>query len=157
MSDRERLAAARAILERLAAFNHEDSTLPDENLGAVIRDAEHWLEVVDTAGLRAPEGPTAHSGIQDPDLVRLVSRFAAAMEERLAFNDRHRGKYGWEEMSPRQLLQRAEQELGELRRAVERNLDALDVAREAADVGNFCAMVATVYEASRLSVPEEAP
>lgn len=80
------------------------------------------------------------------DETLLVERFAAAMTERLAFNERQRRKSGWEWMTPKQLLHRAEQELGELRRAVESESHAIDVAREAADVGNFCAMLATVYE-----------
>src|SRR5258706_16068376 len=74
-------------------------------------------------------------GAHMSDEAQLVERFATAMTERLAFNERQRRKSGWEWMTPKQLLRRAEQELGELRRAVESDANASAVAREAADVG----------------------
>jgi NTP pyrophosphatase (non-canonical NTP hydrolase) len=67
---------------------------------------------------------------------QLVRRFAEAMAERLRYN-RGRGKSGWEYMTAKQLLHRAEQELGELRRAVENEADALEIAEFKADVVEY--------------------
>ena len=74
--------------------------------------------------------------------VLIVGNFAAAMAERLDANSHKRG---WEQMSPKALLVRAEQELGELRRALERGESDLRVRFEAADVGNFLGMLVEVY------------
>jgi NTP pyrophosphatase (non-canonical NTP hydrolase) len=74
--------------------------------------------------------------------LRLVTRFADAMAERLEANAH---KSGWERMSVTALLVRAEQELGELRRAVERGEGFGRIRGEAADVGNFLGMLVAVY------------
>lgn len=75
--------------------------------------------------------------------VRLVTRFADDMAERLEANDH---KSGWESMSPARCLLRLEQEVGELRRALHNNESSARIRQEAADVGNFAAMVAATYE-----------
>lgn len=69
---------------------------------------------------------------------RLVTRFADDMAREL---DDNSWKDGWEEMSVKRLLVRAEQELGELRRAIEAGKSFEDIRSEAADVGNFLAML----------------
>jgi len=74
--------------------------------------------------------------------IRLVPWFADAMAERLDANSH---KHGWRDMTPRRLLRRLRQELGELARALARDpVDATTVTREAADVANFAAMIADV-------------
>ena len=65
------------------------------------------------------------------------------MEEKLEMNS-HKG--GWDGMTPGELLRRIKQEVGELTRAIEKNRSALDVAREAADVANFCRMLADLAQ-----------
>lgn len=69
---------------------------------------------------------------------RLVTRFADDMAREL---DTNSYKDGWDSMSVRRLLVRAEQEMGELRRAIEQDKPFEDVRSEAADVGNFLAML----------------
>lgn len=73
---------------------------------------------------------------------RLVTKFADDMLRELEENAHKRG---WQDMSLRQLLQRAEQEMGELRRAVESNdgteSSFQEIRTEAADVGNFLGML----------------
>lgn len=129
---------------------------PPESLRHVVEaylsDKPHWPSGDSTRAIiwaaieRAwHAGLPGTSGEPAPER-ELVQRFSVAMAERLRFNRNMRGKSGWEWMTPKQLLHRAEQELGELRRAVESEAPALDVVHEAADVGNFCAMLATVYE-----------
>lgn len=73
---------------------------------------------------------------------RLLGDFAAAMGERL---DENSHKSGWWRESPRWLLHRLKQELGELERAIKRHESPERIRHEAADVGNFAAMVADVY------------
>src|SRR5882724_13192486 len=75
--------------------------------------------------------------------LRLVTRYADAMAERLEANAH---KSGWWHMSVKRLLVRAEQELGELRRAIEADEPYGRIASEAADVGNFLAMLVAVRE-----------
>lgn len=71
-------------------------------------------------------------------ITRLVTRFADDMARELDANPHKRG---WHGMSVRQCLARAEQEMSELRRAIESG-EPFDVVRsEAADVGNFLAML----------------
>jgi NTP pyrophosphatase (non-canonical NTP hydrolase) len=69
---------------------------------------------------------------------RLVTRFADDMARELDANDH---KQGWDSLSVRQCLRRAEQEMGELRRAIEAGRSFKDIRSEAADVGNFLAML----------------
>lgn len=69
-----------------------------------------------------------------------VVRFAVLMEEILEEND---WKGGWDRMTQGQLLQRAGQELKELRRALKKKgEDRKHICDEAADVANFCMMIA---------------
>ena len=69
-----------------------------------------------------------------------VATFAQAMEEKLREND-HKG--GWEDCTMQYLSMRLTQEREELRKAVERG-NPEEVLREAADVANFCMMIAEV-------------
>lgn len=73
---------------------------------------------------------------------RLVTRFADDMAREYEANGH---KTGWWNLSPRQCLGRAEQELGELRRALEKGAPFEAVRGEAADVGNFLAMLVWNY------------
>lgn len=73
-----------------------------------------------------------------------VATFAQAMEEKLREND-HKG--GWRACDMQYLSMRLTQEREELRRAVERG-DSEEVLREAADVANFCMMIADNIQAS---------
>ena len=73
----------------------------------------------------------------------LPSAMAAAMQQEL---DRNAHKAGWDRMLPGELLRRLKQEMGELDRAVKRGADAAVVWSVAADVSNFAAMLADVYE-----------
>lgn len=75
---------------------------------------------------------------------QLIAQFSVAMAERLDANSH---KSGWESMRPRRLLVRLEQEVGELRRALERGESSERVTHEAADVGNFAAMLSENYRA----------
>jgi NTP pyrophosphatase (non-canonical NTP hydrolase) len=72
--------------------------------------------------------------------ITLVPKFAAVMAERIQANSH---KSGWDGMSLRQLLHRLEQEIGELRYAID-NEQAYPhrIIAEAADVANFAAMIA---------------
>jgi len=74
--------------------------------------------------------------------IRVVTKYADAIAERLEANDH---KSGWWNMTPRALLKRAEQEMGELRRAIEKGESAERITQEAADVGNFLAFLREVY------------
>jgi len=68
--------------------------------------------------------------------------FAALMEKTLRSND-HKG--GWDAMSVRWLQGRLHLEVAELDLAIKglsRGVRPQDVAREAADVANFCMMIA---------------
>ena len=67
-----------------------------------------------------------------------VVTFAQAMEEKLQEND-HKG--GWHGCTMQYLSMRLTQEREELRKAVERG-NPEEVLREAADVANFCMMIA---------------
>lgn len=69
---------------------------------------------------------------------RLISRFADDMAREMDANSH---KHGWDSMGTRRLLVRAEQEMGELRRAIEKGKSFEDIRSEAADVGNFLAML----------------
>jgi NTP pyrophosphatase (non-canonical NTP hydrolase) len=66
--------------------------------------------------------------------------FAQEMERKLQENDY---KSHWSGCSPKWLLNRLRQETSELERAIAKG-DAKDIAREAADVGNFAMMIADV-------------
>lgn len=71
-----------------------------------------------------------------------VAWFAEAMEEQLVANDH---KSGWDDLSLPRLLQRLEQEAGELRRAIAASPGKNSTQRiiqEAADVANFALMIA---------------
>jgi NTP pyrophosphatase (non-canonical NTP hydrolase) len=74
---------------------------------------------------------------QAGDVVVLL-RFAGVMHQKL-YENRH--KNHWSTVSAKWLLNRARQELRELARALEAG-DAREIAREAADVANFCMMIA---------------
>ena len=74
-------------------------------------------------------------------MIRLVTKYADDMARELEAND---FKSGWWNLSPRQCLQRAEQELAELRRALEKEESFERIRSEAADVGNFLAMLVWV-------------
>jgi hypothetical protein len=86
-----------------------------------------------------------------------VDSFADAMEERLRAND-HKG--GWDNCTPRWLLQCLRSEVEELHEALELpcprcgnktrgNHAAREVMREAADIANFAMMIADVRGALR--------
>lgn len=73
----------------------------------------------------------------------LIAMFGEAMRERLVANN---WKGGWSSMTPKQILRRVEQEVRELRRAVEERTVKPEthkrrVIKEAADVGNFLAFL----------------
>jgi NTP pyrophosphatase (non-canonical NTP hydrolase) len=67
-----------------------------------------------------------------------VMAFAQAMEERLAEHD---SRPGWENAPYWFLLSRLIEEIGELAIAM-RGATSMSVLREAADVANFCMMIA---------------
>lgn len=69
-----------------------------------------------------------------------VQRFAEQMEAKLREND-HKGSCGWQSCSRGYLLRRLATEIRELR-AVVKSGKADQVAAEAADVANFCMMLA---------------
>ncbi len=74
----------------------------------------------------------------------LVQTLAAAMQSKLAKN---RGKRHWQDATPAYLIERLRQEVDELEQAIggyleEGSADEDDVWNEAADVGNFAAMLA---------------
>lgn len=73
-----------------------------------------------------------------------VQWFATEMEKQLKAND-HKG--GWKDCDPWDLLNRADEELMELRDAVfkgEHGGGADRIIHEAADVANFCMMIADI-------------
>jgi NTP pyrophosphatase (non-canonical NTP hydrolase) len=70
--------------------------------------------------------------------VRVVTKFADDMAREMVANSH---KDGWERMTPRQLLQRAKQEMGELERAMNADEPLSSIRSEAGDVGNFLAML----------------
>lgn len=77
--------------------------------------------------------------------IQHVLEFARDMELKLAAN-RHKGdRAGWLQMDPWDLLRRLRDEVTELEIEMERCHSADEVAREAADVGNFAMMVADSY------------
>ena len=78
------------------------------------------------------------TGDGHPMTPRLVTRFADDMARELE-NTGH--KSGWQDLSPRQCLARAEHELAELRRAMERGDSFESIRSEAAEVGTFLAML----------------
>jgi NTP pyrophosphatase (non-canonical NTP hydrolase) len=73
-----------------------------------------------------------------------VFTFAEAMATELA-NNRHKG--GWESEKVPWLLNRAEQELRELKTAIRKKRNPNEVLSEAADVANFCMMIVDNYTA----------
>ncbi len=86
-----------------------------------------------------------------------VRRFAEQMELKLRENE-HKG--GWQDDLPEDLIDRIDEEIAELRASVsdefftacqgpsqERQIARRRIAREAADVANFCLMVADVSDA----------
>ena len=72
-------------------------------------------------------------------MYRTVLWFVALMFEKL---DQNRFKMGWDGCTQNWLLDRLEQEVGELRQAITDNKPARDIAYEAADVANFAMMIA---------------
>lgn len=78
-----------------------------------------------------------------------VLRFALLMERELRAND---GKPGWRDDEPGALLERACEELAELRAVLTRGAwdhseasrQRREISKEAADVANFCMMIADV-------------
>jgi NTP pyrophosphatase (non-canonical NTP hydrolase) len=84
-----------------------------------------------------------HAGRWNVTILRpAVQRFAAEMERKLLEND-HKG--GWRQCSTGYLLRRLATETKELRAAIKaRPNDQVAITREAADVANFCLMIADV-------------
>jgi NTP pyrophosphatase (non-canonical NTP hydrolase) len=72
-----------------------------------------------------------------------LAGFAQIMEEKLRANSH---KMGWRNCTMAYLIRRIGQESAELRRAIKNGRPHAEVAREAADVANFCMMIADVYE-----------
>ncbi len=72
------------------------------------------------------------------DYRKATRTFAKSMEEKLLKNNH---KWGWRSLSPLQCVQRAEQELGELRRAIKSKKPNEEIISECADVGNFMMMI----------------
>jgi NTP pyrophosphatase (non-canonical NTP hydrolase) len=79
-------------------------------------------------------------------LRREVGRFALAMERKLRLND-HKG--GWTHESIDYLLERLDEEVEELKKALHpmRKDDPQRLLKEAVDVANFCMMIADVVGA----------
>lgn len=71
-----------------------------------------------------------------------LATFAHAMEGRLRANDH---KEHWSFYSVGHLRKRIADELGELKRAIDAKESPERILREAADVANFCMMVADNY------------
>jgi hypothetical protein len=71
-----------------------------------------------------------------------IFRFAEAMAQELSNN---RDKGGWQGCSLKWLINRARQELSELENVVKNHYPPDRVLSEAADVANFCMMVADNY------------
>ena len=69
--------------------------------------------------------------------------FTAIMESKLSENE---SKDGWTNEWFSYLLDRVREELKELEKAVNEDCPPQEIAREAADVANFCYMVADVAE-----------
>ena len=88
-------------------------------------------------------------GLRDP-----LARFAQAMQLVLEANDHKRG---WEHATTAYLLRRLKQELGELERALnDKTVTTARIIHEAADVANFCMMIAdNALEDSRAKTLEE--
>ena len=78
-----------------------------------------------------------------------VAWFAQEMEGQLQEND---DKNGWEVMSAKWLLNRLKQEVGELKRAIEKKTN---VVEEAADVANFAMMIADNFAHPTAGTPED--
>lgn len=80
------------------------------------------------------------------ELQEALHWFAGQMAAKLEINSHKRG---WNGLSERWILNRIRQELGELQRAVAAE-SGENIIREAADVANFCMMIAnTQREAVR--------
>jgi NTP pyrophosphatase (non-canonical NTP hydrolase) len=70
----------------------------------------------------------------------LIYSFANEMQKEL---ERNRSKRGWEDLTPRQCLNRIKQEFNELKSEVlKKNPDIDDVVSECADLANFAAFLA---------------
>ena len=68
-----------------------------------------------------------------------VREFAVLMERILQDND-HKG--GWQDMTPEEVLERINEEVGELETEVFKlSIDPDRIVREAVDVANFCMML----------------
>lgn len=76
-----------------------------------------------------------------------LQHFAEQMEGRLVAKDENRGPRGWLDYHPLWLLLRAEEELKELKEELMRPSSLQRVVQEAADVANFCMMIADVMQA----------
>lgn len=72
-----------------------------------------------------------------------ITKFFDRMQEKLDENS-HKGN-GWLDCSQQHLLTRIRQETKELKEAIESGADPETVEREAADVANFCFMIADNY------------
>lgn len=88
----------------------------------------------------APDGRISDVGGESA----LIATLSDAMAEKLA---RNRGKRHWNDAAPNYLIERLRQEVDELEQAIgcyleEGSADEDDVWSEAADVGNFAAMLA---------------
>ena len=71
-----------------------------------------------------------------------LASFVQVMEEKLRANA-HKG--GWRACTMGYLLRRLGEETAELRRAIKAGKPRAEVVREAADVANFCMMIADTY------------
>jgi hypothetical protein len=66
-----------------------------------------------------------------------VMQFSIVMEKKLIKNSH---KSGWQSLSRKQILRRIEQEVGELRTAIDMG-SKVAIIDECADVANFCMMM----------------
>lgn len=73
----------------------------------------------------------------------LVAHFATRMESLLYENDATKGRFGWRGCKPGDLEPKLREEIGELVVAISEG-NPEEIAREAADVANLCAMIADV-------------
>jgi len=82
-----------------------------------------------------------------------VMQFARAMEDKLRENDWKGGwsgsAVGWSGSAVGWLMSRVHQEISELQHAIDKGAPVEEIRREAADVGNFCMMVAEQYRKPR--------
>lgn len=72
----------------------------------------------------------------------LIYTFANEMQRQLDLN---RQKKGWEDLTPRQCINRIRQEFEELKKAVHKKDEIDEVVSECADIANFAAFLAWNY------------